>query len=430
MIPEAASLNIAPFIGQMEPEVFLGASSALFDEYRQLPSYGSDEATALVDNVLSSNLVELVLNNALDEVRTDVRGQKQAATAVEMLRGSGSTPERLYNLPVAVNCAASYHAVQRQLRFRSGTPMLSVFVNDYEIDPHCGITIQTAHSKGKPSWRHNPHRDEGGLPEIVVPARDLTSPTRSKSEERMAVLAARQGLLSFSGLNGANLEPAIVFDGRATVLTDQHEPKYLLPADERYAHEWEERIGDVGGEEYDYWLYDEFSINGRMPSGLHFVAVGDLAIQRLVARLQDEVLPYMSDSTPVGAPEAKRLTHLLTLASDAICLMNTPVTLHDPRSLKEDTWTSLVTELRETLRRRKVDIPANLDATDAPEWIRLCHETGELPNLNLEAVARRMLIGIRQTHEVKPVTADELLEAIRGEIQQSVDLARVLPEED
>jgi hypothetical protein len=425
--PEVSHLDIAPFIERMAPEAFLETSALLLEDYRRLPSYYGDGPADQAHFALAGNLVETVLSTALDQVHTNVKGQDQAVTAVEMLRGIGSTPTS-YSLHTAISCAASFHAVQQQLISKAPSPILSVFVNDYRIDPHCGVTIQTARSKGKPRWRHDPYRDEGGLPEVVIPVPDLTSPTRSKSEER-AILATRHDQLSISKLAGAIVESAIVFDGRATVLTNQHEPKYLLPPKKGHEYNWKERTGDVGGENYDSWLYDEFGVDGTMPSGLHFVAVGDLAIQRLVTRLQEEVLPYMSDSSPAGAPEAKRLTHLLTLASDAIRLMHEPATLSTRSSIAHDTWTSLVTDLRTTLLRRNIDIPANLGDSDAPEWIKLCHKTGVLPTLNLEAVARRTLVSVRQVHEVHPLTADELLDAIRGELHQSMYFAQVSPEQ-
>jgi hypothetical protein len=118
------------------------------------------------------------------------------------------------------------------------------------------------------------------------------------------------------------------------------------------------------------------------------------------------------------------------LASDAICLMHEPVTLSTRGSIKHDTWTSLVGDLRTTLQRRNVDIPANLDGSDAPAWIKVCHETDVLSTLDMDAVARRALVSVRQVHEVKPLTGSELLEAVRGELAQSVELAGMLPEED
>jgi len=413
----------------MTPETFLEASLALLDSHWQGPRYGydRDSTTDLMEHVLASSLAERLVDAALDQVHTKVRGQREAATVVQMLRGTGETSARVYNLPTAVRCAESYHAVQRQLRFRPGTPMLSIFVNDYEIDPHCGVTIQTARSKGKPRWRNDPYRGEGALPEVVVPAPDLTSPTRSKSEEQ-AVLAARRGEFCVSKLAGTVTEPAIVFDGRTTVLTNQHEPKYLVPPDKRYEHNWPSVLGFVGGENYRDWLHQEFGINGALPSTMHFVAVGDLAIQRLVTRLQDEVLPYMSDSTPAGVPQAKRLSHLLTLASDSIRLMHEPSTVYASRSLKEDAWASLAADLQETLQRRNIDIPPGMGTDDVPGWIGLCQKSGELSNLDLDAVARRALVEVRREHEAKPVTASELLEAIRGELDQSIHFADMLPD--
>jgi hypothetical protein len=338
------NIDLQSWIRPMEPAEFSRLGADLLNEIDQATSYGPAVPAVEYSRGLGVKDVFLkVIDTALDSVQLDVPGQEQEATFVSMLRASGTAPERLRHFREAERVAAHYHHVARQLESAPRSPILSVFVNTVGVDFDCGAVVQAANTNGAISWRSDPFLDGGGEPEVVIGLHDWPGPVDgqvgqpSRSRERAVM---RGG--DFSPVDRPDDECTTIVDGWATVLTDDHDPEFLImPKDEE------------GREDYQAYLREVLSNESRLASDTYLVAVGEAATGRLVARFEQEIAPFLSDSK-VGALEAKRLLFQMHSALAAPTQAGRATTIGPHPGIKRSIESSLSEEMTAILAERGV----------------------------------------------------------------------------
>jgi hypothetical protein len=346
---------------------------------------------------------------ALTNVHLEVQGQEQAADHVKMIQTSGNTPERLWNFWSAERVSTNYHLIKNQLEKAPHSPVLSVFVNEYHLDPHHGVIVRGAHTDGSLGWRSDPFRNEGGKPEAVLGIHDwpgpidgwVGSPSRSREQ---AILDAHYRGSGSSVLDRTDNELTIVADDWCTLLTDDHNPQHLILPE-----------NGEEGQDYYYWLRDVIGLEARMNSGTHLLAIGEEAVDRLVMRFQQELVPFLCESS-AGVLEARRIFYHMNSALAAVNGRGEAISFGPNHNIKLDVSRHLSEQLTAHLARHGI----YSDKYFPSILIQECREAN-IP-LDLDFFAPQILYAIADHHVSDLISLDELQTAIQEEVTNHLTL--------